>query len=282
VPPAGSWPQAGLFVLDAAKTCNAPACSAFYASALEQQWSGQITMTVEASAGKAYVIVADSQPGDTSAFTLTTSCQCCTLTTKYFVDTFDTGPGPVTTSAPAGQPFGWSVVNDVRYTSPPGALYYGNPTLKNFETTGAPNQGLFQTQPFALPAASIGVAGLWWKLYADIEAISGYDLLTVEILETGSTIWRPLWDKTRPGFGTRVFQTFYSDLSAFAGKTVQLRWSFDSKDPVNNMTEGLYVDDIAVTKCQPKLCTTATDCDDGLSYTSDVCAAGKCANSLLP
>jgi hypothetical protein len=110
--------------------------------------------------------------------------------------------------------------------------------------TGVANAGYLTSPSIALPANAQISAGFNYVLQT--ERFSGFDnadllvstnggvsfsLLTRYSVTAESSVWRA---------ATPV------NLSAYAGQTVQLRWSFDTVDSLNNDFEGWYVDDIQV------------------------------------
>ncbi len=63
---------------------------------------------------------------------------------------------------------------------------------------------------------------------------------------------------------------------------IQIRFHFNTIDPVLNGFAGFYVDDVRVLGVQPKLpCVSDSDCDDGLFCSgSEVCREGFCAKGV--
>lgn len=78
----------------------------------------------------------------------------------------------------------------------------------------------------------------------EVESFPGgsFDRMHVEIGD--GTSWQPLaqWDSTTPAVPAWTWQEY--DLSAFIGKTVQVRFRFDSVDGQFNDYGGWYVDDV--------------------------------------
>lgn len=145
------------------------------------------------------------------------------------------------------------------------------------------------------------------------------DQLTVTVFAAGQLVQPPLWTSDVV-YGTTEGQTLKMsvDLDAFAGKTVQLCFTFDAGDATANEFSGVCIDDVKVDitcdkieclnntdasclancdpvcgiptcnadhKCEcPKIancCTTDVDCDDKDSCTYDKCASGTCTHDLI-
>ena len=70
------------------------------------------------------------------------------------------------------------------------------------------------------------------------------------------------------------------DLSAYAGKTVRLRWNFDIVEPNNNGEWGWAVDDISVTANAPDLSCKDSSSNDTYSTASTI-SIGSSANGAL-
>jgi hypothetical protein len=95
-----------------------------------------------------------------------------------------------------------------------------------------------------------------------------------------------LWDKTSLGEVTAKWVVYEVDVSALSGKTFRLRFDFDTVDDLlNEIGAGVYVDDVRITStCNPVVCTTDKECDDGLAGTFDACddATNACTWLILP
>jgi hypothetical protein len=61
--------------------------------------------------------------------------------------------------------------------------------------------------------------------------------------------------------------------------TVQLR--FDTKDSIANDGEGVYLDDLTLTRsCAPLTCIQPAECDDKWPQTIEKCDGGACLWTL--
>jgi len=141
-----------------------------------------------------------------------------------------------------------------RYTSSPAALYFGVPDRP---CPGAPASvcpdydngrkvgGTATSPTFALPADAER-ATLAFQLFLDVEASAHYDVLEVQVVE-GEQVF-PVWSKAELPTGTTRgrFLPLTADLSRFVGRTVAIRFHFDTREQTDNAFEGAYVDDVRV------------------------------------
>jgi hypothetical protein len=200
---------------------------------------------------------------------------------------------------------GWQVwlnpTNPPGPQSAPGVLYYGDPAAGNFAMDGT-NNGKATSPLLQLPANA--PQELTAKVYMNTESSSSYDRLYVRVLSNGQT--STLWQK--PSGFTGSWKTLTLDLSAHAGKEVQLVFEFNTMDGVANTGLGVLIDDVVVADkggggapgggqvlcddgnpCTDDLCdeqtwtckatpvADATPCDDGKACTIDAtCLAGQC------
>ena len=71
-------------------------------------------------------------------------------------------------------------------------------------------------------------------------------------------------------------------LEQWIGKTIQVRFRFDSVDDFTNETVGWFVDDLKITAGTPDpSCAIAADCNDSQACTIDTCKSGVCAWALI-
>lgn len=130
-----------------------------------------------------------------------------------------------------------------RYTSGTAALYFGNATscvgalCPNYDNAGQPVGATATSPEFTVPqGASVS---LNFDAWIDKEAGAGFDVFSVNVVLGGAAI--PLW--TAP-LTHANFQPYSIDMSAWAGQTIQLQFSFDSVDGFGNLQEGVYVDTV--------------------------------------
>jgi len=148
---------------------------------------------------------------------------------------------------------GWAVVADasgarwqtrgVQYISAPLSLYYGT-TAGGFDvgrTRGTITSPVI-TLPSGTPSESLSVS-LWRNLL--VESISSRDLITLEVIPDGGTpalIWDKSYD-SGPGLAWRLDTVALP--SGIVGQ-IQLRFSFDTIDGIDNVGQGAFIDDLSI------------------------------------
>ena len=162
---------------------------------------------------------------------------------------------------------GWHV-SDFEASSPPAALWYGNPLSQNYDN-GIANSGTVTLPIIDLPA---GVETLLkFSVYLDVEYGTYYDQLRVEVGEVGVSQPFVAWDKSK----TWIYGGWVAtqvDLTAFAGKAVVIVFVFETGDAEDNTKKGIFIDDLEITSsCAAKTCFSDPDCDDQLGATVDIC-----------
>jgi hypothetical protein len=154
------------------------------------------------------------------------------------------------------------------------SLYFGDPTTHTY------SNGKRVASTATLPALQVPASpmqpkiGFW--LWLDTEETQGKDVVTLTVVAGGESkaAWtsndlKPLLGTTKKdGAGVPEWRHVLVDASQWAGKPVQLIFSFDSDDGTLNAFEGAYLDDVSVeTGC----CGSAGDCDDDDTCTADTC-----------
>ncbi|MFT5433730.1 MAG: hypothetical protein ACI9OJ_004438, partial [Myxococcota bacterium] len=164
---------------------------------------------------------------------------------------------------------GWRLATDVQANSGTGSLWYGDPITNTFDN-GLPNGGVVLFPAAQLPP---GVESRFqFDIYADIEMGLQRDVLklSLEDMETGEVF--QLWDK-QSLFGYNLWLTVETNLTAFAGRKIQIRMQFNTVDANNNEGQGVFLDNIQLTStCSARECANSPQCDDGLGATIDTCA----------
>ena len=196
------------------------------------------------------------------------------FTSTLLRDHFDVGGAAGWTFDDAtGSGVNWQLDNG-RAHSAPNSIYMGNPVTRTYEGFGRIEA--HATSPsVALPAGVVSILGfrLWLQTEAFNQAIQ-YDVLFLDVIEADGTE-TTVWNSVEEANGTTAgdFRQFTVDLGDFAGKTVSLRFRFDSGDDYFNDYEGAYVDAIELrTAC----CADAGDCDDADDCTIDSCQGEVC------
>lgn len=165
---------------------------------------------------------------------------------KLTLSTFESGLGTWTLTSPVGG-VGWQV-SKTRSHGGKNSLYYGNPTTGSYDN-GKANSGTATAASVTLPAGQKSALTLW--LFMDTESTSTLDVLTISA--GAKVLWSKNAASTMPLSSYRRWVPVELDLSALAGQTVKLSFTFDTKDDWANATEGVYLDDVAlVTGCGKK------------------------------
>ncbi len=141
---------------------------------------------------------------------------------------------PSATTAPVK----WQVFKDV--------MYYGNSTISptNFNTPGTANHGA-ATGP-SLTLSNAPSHRLTFDADFQTEFGLPYDALTVQLVIKGQPTPVTLpWTKSKQIQGAG-FHTYAVAMSGYAGKTVQLRFYFDTVDAAVNQAAGLFVKDLSI------------------------------------
>lgn len=170
------------------------------------------------------------------------------------------------------------------------SLYYGNTAALNYVTgVGVSNFGEATGPVIDLP--SKGFYFLSFNLFLSTEfddvahdaymnplGVDFFEVIVVEnvgtVNEKTTTVWSSHY---LYGSSGNQFVPVGVDLSGFAGKSVSIRFRFDTSDDQKNNYEGVYVDDIRVTRdtCVQRNCGGLHDCMiDGF------CRTGTCANEV--
>ena len=154
---------------------------------------------------------------------------------------FPSNPSQIPTSTPA--PVEWQVWN--------GQLYYGNPGAQNYDTTLSDGSQWANSGNATGPLITLS-AHPWHQLGFDLnintEAGAYSDKLIVQLLvgTSGSPQVVTVWDKTQQiaAMGTQWHYTVY--LNGYAGKTVRLRFGFDTADGGKNTLPGVYLNNLSI------------------------------------
>lgn len=224
-----------------------PACS----SPADKQWmieglaSGSCTTTFSytytstgtsgtylawASADADCVVPEASEANNTVSVSYTLEPGTCTTTTYDFDD--GTGQG-LTETHTDGQVL-WHVSSQ-RAHSGGNSIRYANSSTNNYAGSGS-NSGTATLPSVSIPSTGTSELSFW--LWADVEVSTGYDILYLAI--DGANIWQ----KTQTNIAYKSWDQVTADLSAYQGQSVDISFTFDTKDSSDNDTEGIYIDDI--------------------------------------
>lgn len=131
-----------------------------------------------------------------------------------------------------------------RSNSPTYAWWYGKETTGTYNT-GSANWGTLTT---SIDLAGYAEAVLSFAEWSQVEPTPTFDRTRVEASTDGAT-----WITVFESHGTNgVWAERSVDLTAYAGQSLQLRFYFDTHDPVLNDFEGWYVDDVKVMGLRPE------------------------------
>jgi hypothetical protein len=151
---------------------------------------------------------------------------------------FESGLSGYVVDAPVGG-IGWQVAAR-RAHGGSSSLHFGDPTKGTLDD-GQAHQGQAKSAGFALPAGQKAAVHLW--IYLDVETSPNHDMFAISA--GGQLLWAKS-DKTVPAASYRTWYPVEIDLSAFAGQSVELTFSFDTVDAWANTGEGIFVDDVTV------------------------------------
>jgi bacterial leucyl aminopeptidase len=129
------------------------------------------------------------------------------------------------------------------YGSPVHAMYYGNDATCNYSTRARTTGTITSPAITGIQTSST----LQFKYYRRVETAAGsYDVASVEVVVVGTTP-TIVWTRSSANPSTTTWQDSGGiSLAPFAGKSIQLRFRFDSRDSLSNAFTGWLVDDLAV------------------------------------
>jgi hypothetical protein len=154
--------------------------------------------------------------------------------TEVFADSFENGAGQ-------WQATGLWHVTERKAADGASSFWYGDEATGNYNT-GAANSGELVSPPIDLSGADNPV--LVFQTSFDVEAGATFDRMTITAFdEADPAVSAELseLDGVSGGFVGRVL-----DLGGMSGRTIRVRFAFDTFDNVANETEGWFIDDVAV------------------------------------
>lgn len=138
-------------------------------------------------------------------------------------------------------------LSQARFSSPTTSVAYNDGI--DYDTGGA-NSGSLISPSMALSKATDAL--LIFHHWFETETFpGGYDVRRVQVSVDGGATWQTVrqWDSNVPN--QLAWAPVSVDLSPYVGKTIQLRFYFDTLDAFVNQFEGWYVDDIQVFAATP-------------------------------
>ena len=122
------------------------------------------------------------------------------------------------------------------------SLYYGNPSVHNFDCNGLPHNSTATSKVINLQPGTPNVT--FW-VYIDTEGGTFYDQLTLWVMPNNVQIWdRNDFPQGAMGNTGGIFYQQTVDLSPFATQAIQLQFRFDTVDGIANQGEGVYIDSL--------------------------------------
>jgi extracellular elastinolytic metalloproteinase len=153
----------------------------------------------------------------------------------------------------------WHLVNNSTcaspapgYSSPTRAFYYGQDSTCTYNT-GATNSGTLTSPPVSGIAST---SNLSFNYFRRVESYNGaYDRTFVDVIRSNGAV-TTVWSRdSRDASSTAWASSGNISLSAFAGDTIRLRFTFNTVDSLANAFTGWLIDDVKVTA--PSSCPTA-------------------------
>jgi len=123
------------------------------------------------------------------------------------------------------------------------SAYFGKTGVCNFDDPGKPVSGELTSALFIIPNTPNPVHFKFANWY-ETEQAGLFDMRFIEIKEIGATEWTLL--KKPINDPLRTWNIEDISLDSYKGKTVQVRFRFDSGDEVSNSQKGWYVDTISL------------------------------------
>ncbi len=221
----------------------------------------------------------------------------CPDTPPAFSTGFDEGffaLGWIISDANLGDEVGWHV-SERRWLRPPYAAYIGDAdcgTYSNAPLDGAceplplPGEGgtkitsTLKTPSIPLLYQPGGHVVLFW-VWSEVDPLTTggpgeTDVLSVRVQDAFTQESWPLTSSLAVGKNTDgAWAMLGADLSPWTGLNVRLQFHFDTLQNLDNLHEGVYIDDIQVVpRCVGGCCTSDVECQ-GLAL-EDGCSQAKC------
>ena len=140
-------------------------------------------------------------------------------------------------------------ISDYRHNSASHAWYYGREWQRDYDV--GTTRGSLISQPIDLCSAikSVNLKYASWHSVTTVDPVN-YDRRYVEVSDDGGITWAAPPAAAEVPVDAAVsysnWKVYTLDLSAYAGRTIQVRFRFDSVNAINNNFEGWYVDDVVV------------------------------------
>lgn len=146
----------------------------------------------------------------------------------------------------------WHRVTNGTCTSPSAnsgtsAWYFGLDTTCNYETDGQATGAL--ASPLVKDIST--TSQLFFSHTREVEFASdgGYDSTRVEVQIDGTNEWKTLWQQDSQTASTKTWQPVGPlGLGDYAGKSIRVRFRFDSGDAFSNTYLGWMIDDVRISR----------------------------------
>jgi hypothetical protein len=125
--------------------------------------------------------------------------------------------------------------------SPIHSFYYGSETTGTYDT-GAANAGSITSPVISLPSGTVFFS---FNYVLQTEASASFDTANVQISTDNFKTFTTVASRSTNLPNTATWAPFSADVSAFAGRDMQVRFVFDTIDAIDNAHEGWYVDDVS-------------------------------------
>jgi hypothetical protein len=133
------------------------------------------------------------------------------------------------------------------YASAVSAWYFGQSASCNYKTGSATKGTLTSRAISGVTAAS----KLSFKFWRGVESHSGggYDKTLVQVSLDGASSWKTVWSRDCKDASGKAWKSSGAiSLAEFAGKSIRVRFSFDSVDDYANDHVGWMIDDVLVSR----------------------------------
>ncbi len=195
-------------------------------------------------------------PTVTTTYTVTAATSCGTASDSATVTVNSTGGGGLSDNFETGAT-GWTTTGlwhlasnsscaspALGYSSPTRAFYYGQDATCNY-STGATNSGTLTSPPVSgITSTSV----LSFNYFRRVESYNGaYDRTYVDVIRSNGTVTTVWTRDARNASSTAWASSGNISLSAFAGDTIRLRFTFNTVDSAANTFTGWFIDDVKVT-----------------------------------
>ena len=127
-----------------------------------------------------------------------------------------------------------------------GAWHFGQAASCSYDKEGETVKGTLVSRSISGVTTSSKLSFQYWR---EVESTSSgeYDKTTVEVSGDGGSTWKPLWSKSSKDSSAMGWKSSGDlSLAELAGKSIQIRFSFDSGDNYANDHVGWLIDDVRV------------------------------------